>query len=163
MARKAPTLQDAKVKRLLTGLATGHYMRRACRLAKIAEPTVYVWINHGKAERERQARGEKPNPKMTPYLEILEAIEVAQEQAAHVHMMTILEASKAGDVRAATWYLSRTDREHYGDRTIVTGPNDGPVQVALDREDVTKRMLEWLREMRSDEDSDGDPSEPADG
>jgi hypothetical protein len=161
VARKAPTLQDAKVQRLLNALATGHYMRRACRLAKVAEPTVYVWINHGKAERERISKGESPSPKMTPYLEILEAIEVAQEQAAHVHMMTILEASKKGDVRAATWYLSRTDREHYGDRTVVTGPNDGPVQVRINREEVSQRMLEWLREMGRDEDADGDSEEPA--
>lgn len=158
MARNAPTVKDAKVQRLLNALATGHYMRRACRLAKVAEPTVYVWINHGKAERERLAKGEKPNPKMTPYLEILESIEAAQEQAAHIHMMTILEASKKGDVRAATWYLSRTDREHYGNHTTISGPGDGPVQIAIDRDDVTRRMLEWLREM-DDDDTDADSAD----
>ena len=161
MARNAPTVKDAKVQRLLNALATGHYMRRACRLAKVAEPTVYVWINHGKAERERLAKGEKPNPKMTPYLEILESIEAAQEQAAHIHMMTILEASKRGDVRAATWYLSRTDREHYGNHTTISGPDNGPVHISVDRDDVTRRMLEWLREMDNDDDTDADPSEPS--
>ena len=154
-------MKDPKVQRLLNALATGHYMNRACRLAQVSVPAVHVWMNHGKAERERQAQGEKPNPKMATYLEILEAIEVAQESAAHVHMKTILEASKKGDVRAATWYLSRTDREHYGDRTVVTGPNDGPVQVNINREEISKKMLEWLREMERDEDADGDPEESA--
>jgi len=157
--RKPPTIKDAKVQRLLNALSYGHYMRRACKLAKIAEPTAYLWMSKGKEERSRLLEGHDPDPRGQAYLEILEAIEAAQEQAAHIHMMTVYEASKAGNVQAATWYLSRTDREHYGQQTVISGPNNGPIQMEINREDLSRRLIEWLKEMEADEDSGSDPSE----
>jgi transposase-like protein len=126
---EAPNVNDQRVRNVISALSTGHYMERAARLANVNPSTVYVWKSKGEDERKRLAEGQDPTEYGQRYLEILEEIERAQEQAAHRSMTAIQKAAQDGSWQAAAWYLERTDHKHYGRKTTIVGNDDGPIQV----------------------------------
>lgn len=156
--RKHPKVTDDKVKRLLAALTTGHYMERAARLAGIGTSTPYLWMDHGNAAREARESGLELDEAQKAYLEILEAIEKGREAAAHRALLTIQQAAQAGTWQAAAWYLERTDREHYGRVTQVSGPDNGPIQVKVDRAELTAEILRLIGDEEDDPKGHGDLS-----
>lgn len=126
---ETPTINDTRVQNVINNLSAGHYMERASRLSNVNPSTVYIWKAKGEAERQRVDKGEEPTETGQKYLEILEAIEKAQEQASHRAMISIQKAAAEGSWQAAAWYLERTDPKNYGRKTIVVGNNDGPIQI----------------------------------
>lgn len=152
--RKHPKITDDKVKRLLAALTTGHYMERATRLSGIGNSTAYLWMEQGQNARAAQEAGLELDDAQKAYLEILEAIEKAREAAAHRALLTIQQAAQAGTWQAAAWYLERTDREHYGRVTQVSGPDNGPIHVRVDRDELTAEILRMIGDEEDDRTDD---------
>jgi hypothetical protein len=143
--KKPPTLQDEKVGRLLAALSTGHYMQRACNLARISPSTVYWWLDEAEKITLKQEKGESITERDQQYLDLADQIKQAKESAAHLALSKIILAASAGTWQAAAWYLERTDAEHYARRTQITGAESGPVKVDVSVDDVTallKRILD---------------------
>jgi len=126
---ETPTVNSQKVKNVISALSAGHYMERAARLAGVDPSTVYIWKAKGEAEKKHVEAGEDPTESGQKYVEILDAVTMAQEQAAHRAMLSIQNAATDGSWQAAAWYLERTDHKHYGRKTTIVGNDDGPVQV----------------------------------
>lgn len=141
--RRPPSVEDEVVRRLIAALAAGHYMERAIRLAGVNRNTVYGWLATGKEERARQEQGLIPTKRGTAYLLILETVERAKEQAAGRALRAITEAFDQ-NWQAAAWYLERTDPANYGRRTIITGPDSGPVSVQVTAEDLDQQLANMI-------------------
>lgn len=138
-------MEDEKVKAVIAALTTGHYMERAARLAGLNPSTVYLWLDKGAQGRKAIEEG-TANDRDRSYVDIADAITKAKEAAAHRAMMTIQQAAQAGTWQAAAWYLERTDREHYGRVTQVTGADNGPVQVAVSVDELRAKLSELIEE-----------------
>lgn len=142
--RKAPSLTDAKVEALLQALTAGHYVERAARISGVSITTVYRWLDEGKKEKESVEAGNASTERGQAYLEIAEAIQKAREAAAHRAMVAIQNAAQEGTWQAAAWYLERTDREHYGRHTQVTGADGGAVKLAVSVDDMEKLLKDII-------------------
>lgn len=138
---ETPNVDDQRVKKVVSALSAGHYMERAAKLANVNASTVYIWKAKGQEERQRIESGDKPTESGQKYLQILEVIEKAQEQASHRAMVAIQKAAQDGSWQAAAWYLERTDHKHYGRKTTVVGHDDGPIQVqTVSAEEVDAKL-----------------------
>lgn len=140
--KNPPTLQDEKVMRLLAALSTGHYMQRACNLARIAPSTVYWWLEEAEKINLRQENGEEITQRDQQYLELADQIKQAKEAASHLALSKIVLAASAGTWQAAAWYLERTDREHYGRVTHIAGAKDEPLKISVSVEEVESLLKE---------------------
>lgn len=149
--RPTPTVDDPQVRRVIGALTAGHYLERAARLAQVGASTIRYWKAEGRQERTRVESGAAPTERGQKYLAILEAIERAQDQASHKAMQAIMEAAQGGTWQAAAWYLERTDPEHYARRTIVAGPNNGPLQVSVSPEDVDAKLMGMIAAVQASE------------
>lgn len=154
--RKPPTLENAKVVALLKALSTGHYVERAASLSGISAPTIYRWLDEGRKEKESQEAGNPPTERGQSYLVLAEAITVAREAAANRAMAAIQSAAKEGTWQAAAWYLERTDREHYGRVTQVSGTDGGAVKFQVTVEDVERVLKEIIDDELKNDASDTD-------
>lgn len=152
--RKPPSVDDENVRRLIVALAAGHYMERAIRLAGINRNTVYGWIADGRAERQRLEEGLVPSKRGSAYLEILETIERAKEQAAARAMRAINDAFD-NHWQAAAWYLERTDPDNFGRRTILVAPEQGLVNVVVSAEDVEQQIRNMIAAGQASEEERG--------
>lgn len=154
MTKPAPNVNDVKIQHLLGALNTGHYMDRACKLSSISRATVYNWIDFGKQAELKLNAGKPLTEREQQYFDIYDAISKAREAAAHRALLTIQQAAQAGTWQAAAWYLERTDREHYGRVTQVSGPDNGPIDVRLSRDDLTNEIMRILEGGEGDESQD---------
>lgn len=143
---KPPSLNDERVKNLLAALNTGHYMSRACSIANIAPSTVYWWLDEAKKIQTNKDNGKDVSTRDEAYLLVAEKINQAKEAAAHRALHTIQLAASAGTWQAAAWYLERTDPNHYGRRTQITGADSEAVKINVSVEEVTKLLKEVLDE-----------------
>lgn len=141
--RRPPNVNDEQVRRLIAALAAGHYMERAIKLAGVNRNTVYGWLATGRAERERQDQGLIPTKRGTAYMEILETVERAKEQAAARAMRAISDAFDK-NWQAAAWYLERTDPENYARRTVITGADEGPIHIQVTAEDLDRQLANMI-------------------
>lgn len=132
------------VDRLIEAIRAGTTIVAACQFAGIAEPTYHVWAGRGRRERERRLNGAEPNPAEEGYLQVLERLEKARGDAIVRNIGVIQKAALDGTWQAAAWWLERTLPADYSRRTIVTGANDGPVEVAVTPHDLEKKLSALL-------------------
>lgn len=151
MSRPTPTVDDPQVRRVIGALSAGHYLERAARLAQVGASTIHYWKHEGKKERLRVEAGQRPSERGQKYLEILEAIERAQDQASHKAMKAIMEAAENGTWQAAAWYLERTDPDHYARRTLIAGHDNGPLRVTVSPEDVDAKLMGMIAAVKASE------------
>lgn len=142
--RKPPSIDHTKVQALLKALRSGHYVERAARLSNVSVTTIYRWLDEGKKEKESVEAGNASTDRGQAYLEIAEAIHKAREAAADRAMIAIQNAATEGTWQAAAWYLERTDREHYGRHTQVTGADGGAVKLAVSVDDMEKLLKDII-------------------
>jgi len=153
MSRSAPTIKDENVQRLLLALDTGHYLDRAARLAGLSRQTVYNWLHHGDQARSKLDTGQTLDDREQSYFEIAEAIIQAKESAAHRALSAVMEAANSGTWQAAAWYLERTDSEHYGRTTQLTGANNGPIKLNVSIEEVETLLAQIAESEHGESDS----------
>jgi len=144
--RKAPTLDDSKVKLFLQALTAGNYVEVSCAYAGLSVATVYQWLEKGKAEKaeSRRDNGQKPDIHKTTYIELLEAIESARAKAIVGNVAVIQKAARDGTWQAAAWWLERTNPQQFGRKiqAEVTG------RISID--DLERRMLELIGDDSTD-------------
>ena len=99
----------------------------------ITADTVHRWVKEGaRARRDKDERGIAIPRDMRLRAEFSEALQRARaEYGSAMHGM-LLGATAAGDVKAIHIALKEHDRDRWGDhqRTEISGPDGGPVQVA---------------------------------
>lgn len=134
MAR--PSKLTAEVQeRIVSALKAGNYQESAARFAGVSATTFYRWM------------AEATEPGASKELrEFREAVENARAQAEIESVALIRQAARDGTWQAAAWYLERSHPTRWGrfQRTEVTGPNGGPVQV--DVELLDKRIADLIAE-----------------
>lgn len=154
LGRKPPSIDDPKVTALIQALATGHYVERAASMSGVSSATIYRWLEEGRLEKESIESNNPPSERGQAYLEIAEAIQKAREAAANRAMIAIQNAAKEGTWQAAAWYLERTDREHYGRVTQVSGTDGNAVKVNVSVDELEKVLKEIIDEEVGSADAD---------
>jgi broad-specificity NMP kinase len=81
------------MEKLLAALRAGAYRIDACRAAGIHYNTLLAWEKKGEASRSGE------------YVEFLEALRMAEAEAAITNVGVITTAAQNGDWRAAAWFL----------------------------------------------------------
>ena len=142
--RKPTKIDDPRVQLLLQALQAGNYVEVSCAYSGIAVPTVYLWMDRARKEKERIAQGAEPNPDEANYIELAEAIEQARAKAVVANVAIIQQAARSGTWQAAAWWLERTNPQQFGRRVQaeVTG------RISVD--DLERRMLELIGDDSSD-------------
>jgi len=109
----APRLNDDIHRKIVEGMRLGSYLTIAAHLAGIAESTLTKWMRRG---REDLAAGRS----RTAHARLVADIERA-EAGAEVRALGVIQAaSRAGDWRAASWWLSHRHPDRWTDRTNLT-------------------------------------------
>jgi transposase len=127
--------------KIVQALQAGNYQETAARYAGISEPTFYRWMADALDDNA---------PK--ELREFREAVENARAAAEVRSVALIQQAAQNGTWQAAAWFLERSHAHRWGryQRTEVTGPNGGPVQVDIDVLD--KRIAELIADTADDDD-----------
>jgi hypothetical protein len=144
---------DPRYIALLKALKLGHFMNNACDYAGISYDAVAKWQRRAKAEEDRVARGEQPNPREQHYVQLVKPIKEARVAAWSRNLQIIQQAADAGTWQAAAWFMERSNKQ-WARQTQVTGPEGGPVQIAVEREELTDRMLTILETLEEEERED---------
>lgn len=139
------TLEHPKVKRLLEALRHGDFIDDACAYAGISEDTFYRWAREGRELQKKIDRAETLTEEEEGVRKLSEAIKEAELVGQHAALAVIQRAANSGTWQAAAWFLERRNKK-WSNRTEVTGPNGGPVEVTS-REELTERMLELLDDL----------------
>ena len=134
------------IERLLDALRAGNTIRNACNYAGIRPSTYFARTAKARKETEDRQQGKKPNPRLDPLLDIVDRITKAQADAIVRNVAIIQKAAGDGTWQAAAWWLERTQHRDYARRTILTGNDDGPVEVTITPHDLDKRITELLDE-----------------
>jgi len=79
---------------------------------------------------------------------LCEALKEAELKGQHAALATIRRAAKDGTWQAAAWLLERRNKK-WSNRTEVTGPDGGPVQVVTP-EDVDAKLRGLIDAYRSE-------------
>lgn len=150
---KPPDLDDPRVKAILQALNAGNYVEHALEYAGVGKRTYYDWLDRGKAEAERLANGETPNPVESTYVAIYEEVSKARAAAVVRNIALIQQAANAGTWQAAAWWLERTMPQKFGRRLAaeVSGPDGGPVEMTVTPETLNAKIAALIGE-----DNEGD-------
>lgn len=156
MAKAGPkpiTVDDPKFQRLIEALAAGNYMNIACEYAGIGESTVYRWLADAREEFAAVSQGRFPDKEMERVVALADAINNARAEAETRNVFLIQKAAKEGTWQAAAWWLERTSPKRWGRsvRTEISGPDEGPVQVAVTTRDLEAKLTQLIEDA-----SDGD-------
>lgn len=126
----------------------GVYVEEACGAAGIARATFYVWLERGRAERERMKlmKAEAPKQSERIYVEFLDMMERAYDEATLRKVAVITKSAENGDWRAASWWLERTRPAKYGLKAQVehTGENGEPIKVQVEIGDLEEKVSRVL-------------------
>ena len=139
-------LNPQRLEAITTMLRAGAYVDDSCRAVGISKATFYVWLNRGNVQRERLAAGLEIEPDEAPYLEFLDAVEEADAEGIISHVMNIDNAAKNGTWQASAWILERKQPRKWGryDRTEISGPEGGPIQINVSTEELERKVMRIL-------------------
>lgn len=151
---KPMTVEHPKFQRLIEALAAGNYMTIACEYAGIGESTVYRWLAQARDEFAAVSQGRIPDKEAMRVVEMAEAINNARAEAETRNVFLIQRAAKEGTWQAAAWWLERTAPKRWGRfvRTEITGPDDGPVQVAVTTRDLESKLAQLIEDATNGDD-----------
>ena len=132
---------------ITTMLKAGSYVEDACRAVGITTTTFYNWIQRGNIQRERQGAGLPIEPNEAPFLEFLDTIEIADAEGMVSHLMNRDNAAKNGAWQASAWILERKQPKKWGryDRTEISGPNGGAIQINVTTEELERKISHILK------------------
>lgn len=138
---------------IIANLRAGNYVEHAASAAGVAKSTVYDWLRKGENAVAKQDAGETLTDGEETYAEFVLAVEEARAYAISNSLELIREAAPK-NWQAAAWYLERTAPAFFGRhmRTEITGPNNGPVQVEVTKQELVDELLTLLDSMDDGED-----------
>mgnify|MGYP003642701083 CR=1 FL=1 len=141
-AGRKTLLNEARLEAITTLLRAGSYIDDSCKSVGISVGTFYNWMSRGQVQRERQTAGLEIEEKETPFLEFLEAVEVADAEGIVGHVMNIDHAAKNGAWQASAWILERKQPKKWGrhDRTEISGPEGGPININVSTEELERKV-----------------------
>lgn len=140
---------------IVKSLRLGNYVEHAASTAGIARSTIYDWLRKGEAALAAQEAGEELDEMQQRYLDFMMDVDRARSEAITTNLQMIQDAAPK-NWQAAAWYLERTAPAFFGRhmRTEITGPDNGPVQVEVSKQELVNELLSVLEAM----DDDGDES-----
>jgi len=147
--RGRKTLLNAdRLNAITTMLRAGAYIDDSCKSVGISTTSFFNWIARGKVQRERQAAGLQTQSDEIPFLEFLEAIEIADAEGIIGHVMNIDNAAKNGAWQASAWILERKQPKKWGrsDRTEISGPEGGAIQINVSTEELERKVNRILEQ-----------------
>jgi hypothetical protein len=146
-------LNDKVATKLVEAIKGGNYNEAAARYAGVSIAQFYVWMQRGRAERDRLAGDPKakPNTAEAKYLSLVEAVEEAQAEA-EVRNVALIQRSAQSTWQAAAWWLERKMPAKWGryDRQEITGAGGGPVQLNVSTEDLEQKVAQVLSKRKAD-------------
>ena len=150
-------LTDEMHDKIVGTLRLGNYVEHAALYAGISRATLYNWLKKGDVAREKRDGGEDLEEAETRYAKFSEDVDNARA-AAVVRNVSIIQQAAQTNWQAAGWWLERTAPQHFGRqmRTEVSGPNQGPVQVQVTRDELIEeitRLLDVVEEVDLEDDA----------
>ena len=139
-------LNEQRLETIATMLRAGAYVDDACRAVGIHRSTFYNWMQRGNIQRERLNAGLEIEASEQPFLDFLDTIEEADAEGIIGHLMNIDNAAKNGTWQASAWILERKQPKKWGryDRTEITGPEGGPIQINVSTEELERKVARIL-------------------
>lgn len=159
MARPSKLSAERSTK-IVGMISSGAYATVAAQANGIGETTYFRWMTRGR-DAQRDEYGELTNADDEPYVDFFEKVKDAEAKAEVLNIGLIQRAATGGTWQAAAWYLERKYPDRWGRkdhlRSIVSGPEGGPIQV-----DAKEQLLAFLNAERVSEPSEIDAAaEPA--
>ena len=143
-----PEVQD----RIVSLLRGGNYVDTAAHAAGVGRASVYRWLERGRAALEREEAGDTLTPDEQRYAEFAREVDSARAQAM-VRNVTLVNTAAQTTWQAAAWWLERTNPQMWGRhlRAEVSGPDQGPIPIQVQRDALIDRIVNLLNEGRDDE------------
>jgi hypothetical protein len=139
-----PELQD----RIVELIRLGNYSEDAAGAVGIGRTTFFLWMARGKAEAERLKLipNAKPIELETPYVEFMNAVEKARDEATARNVAIIQKSASNGTWQAAAWWLERTRQNTYGrkERIEHTGQDGDPVKMVVEVGDLEQKIAKVI-------------------
>jgi hypothetical protein len=153
--RTALLLTDDTHERIIGALRLGNYVEHAATYAGISRATLYNWLKKGDAARERRDAGEELDDNEERYARFSEDVDTARA-AAIVRNVGIIQQAAQTNWQAAGWFLERTAPQHFGRqiRTELSGPDRGPIQVEVTRDELIEEISSLLGFNDTDDEDD---------
>ena len=153
--RTALLLTDDTHERIIGALRLGNYVEHAATYAGISRATLYNWLKKGDAARERRDSGEELDDNEERYARFSEDVDTARA-AAIVRNVGIIQQAAQTNWQAAGWFLERTAPQHFGRqiRTELSGPDRGPIQVEVTRDELIEEISSLLGFNDTDDEDD---------
>ena len=131
--------------RIIEALRAGNYIDVACSYAGIGTTTYYRWM-------QRASDPESPDI----YRDFRDAVQRARAEAEIRNVGLIQRAASDGTWQAAAWFLERSHPRKWGrhDRHEVTGPDGGPLEVAVDADTLEARLAAIIARRRGTDEAD---------
>lgn len=153
--RTALLLTDEVHDRIVGTLRLGNYVEHAASYAGISRGTLYNWLKKGDEARAKRENGAELDEVEGRYARFSEDVDNARATAV-VRNVSIIQQAAQTNWQAAGWWLERTAPQHFGRqmRTEVSGPNQGPVQVAVSRDELIEEINRLLDVVATDDEDD---------
>ena len=153
--RTALLLTDEVHDRIVGTLRLGNYVEHAASYAGISRGTLYNWLKKGDEARAKREHGAELDEVEERYARFSEDVDNARA-AAVVRNVSIIQQAAQTNWQAAGWWLERTAPQHFGRqmRTEVSGPNKGPVQVSVSRDELIEEITRLLDVVTTDDEDD---------
>jgi AcrR family transcriptional regulator len=153
--RTALLLTDEVHDRIVGTLRLGNYVEHAASYAGISRGTLYNWLKKGDEARAKRENGAELDEVEERYARFSEDVDNARATAV-VRNVSIIQQAAQTNWQAAGWWLERTAPQHYGRqmRTEVSGPNQGPVQVSVSRDELIEEINRLLDVATTDDEDD---------
>lgn len=153
--RTALLLTDEVHDRIVGTLRLGNYVEHAASYAGISRGTLYNWLKKGDEARAKRENGAELDEVEERYARFSEDVDNARATAV-VRNVSIIQQAAQTNWQAAGWWLERTAPQHFGRqmRTEVSGPNQGPVQVSVSRDELIEEINRLLDVVTTDDEDD---------
>lgn len=153
--RTALLLTDEVHDRIVGTLRLGNYVEHAASYAGISRGTLYNWLKKGDEARAKRENGAELDEVEERYARFSEDVDNARATAV-VRNVSIIQQAAQTNWQAAGWWLERTAPQHFGRqmRTEVSGPNQGPVQVSVSRDELIEEINRLLGVVATDDEDD---------
>ncbi|CAB4156329.1 hypothetical protein UFOVP655_49 [uncultured Caudovirales phage] len=126
----------------------GNYAEDAAGAVGIGRTTFFLWMARGKAEAERLKLipDAEPIELETPYVDFMNAVEKARDEATARNVAVIQRAAHNGTWQAAAWFLERTRQNTYGrkERVEMTGQDGEPMKMVVDVGDLEQKIAQVM-------------------
>lgn len=146
-------LDDARRDELINLIVLGVPVSKAVGMVNLAESTFYHWMSRGMIERDRLATipNSKPKPEEKIYLNFLESLTRARNEAIAKKVAVVSSAASQGDWKASAWWLERQVPEEFGrvDKQEVLSHSVSEVRVTVTMGELQEKIAKVLESRKT--------------